>query len=86
MRSLITSEPGRYEPLEIMILAEIEDLRSKAEAPPVAAAADPQAERAAEHGLRARALIPMAQASLHLPFAVSAFSDFYSSLQLPYSS
>ena len=26
--------------------------------------------------LRARALIPMAQASLHLPFAVSAFSDF----------
>ncbi len=32
-------------------------------------------------GLRARALVPMAQASLHLPFAVSAFSDFYSSLQ-----
>ena len=31
--------------------------------------------------LRARALVPMAQASLHLPFAVSAFSDFYSSLQ-----
>ena len=31
--------------------------------------------------LRARALIPMGQASLHLPFAVSAFSDFYSSLQ-----
>ena len=31
--------------------------------------------------LRARALIPMAQASLHLPFEVAAFSDFYSSLQ-----
>ena len=32
-------------------------------------------------GLRARALIPMGRAALHLPFAVSAFSDFYSSLQ-----
>ena len=31
--------------------------------------------------LRARALVPMAQATLHLPFEVSAFSDFYSSLQ-----
>ena len=31
--------------------------------------------------LRARALAPMAQASLHLPFEVAAFSDFYSSLQ-----
>ena len=27
VRSLVTSEPGRYEPLEIMILADIEDLR-----------------------------------------------------------
>ncbi len=31
--------------------------------------------------LRAKALVPMAQASLDLPFEVSAFSDFYSSLQ-----
>jgi len=29
--------------------------------------------------LRARALVPMAQVKLHMPFAVSGFTDFYSS-------
>ena len=34
-----------------------------------------------DQALRTRALVPRASATLHLPFTVTAFSDFYSSLQ-----
>ena len=40
-----------------------------------------QAHLRDDAALRARALVPRATASLHLPFTVAAFSDFYSSLQ-----